>query len=248
MPDEPHALIPYQARLIGSETIPTVDGRDLYQFLEVLKPYPTWVKAQIKRARLVEHRDFEVYYQEGRNPQGGRPSLEYFFTFDAGKHIGMLSNTDKGHQVREYFLTCERHLKQGGGSPQVKDPKLQMVIDLAIRLDHTEQRAQEATDRAIRAETKADLALADTRHQTLETFIISNSLLHQFPLADWPALAKRLGDFCALYNLPTCKVDVQGKPWTQESAYPLQALAWLVRYPTPRMAVLRFGGAAKKDA
>jgi phage anti-repressor protein len=97
---------------IGDGSIQTVNARDLHEFLEVGKDFSNWIKDQIKRARLVENRDFVVYTQKGENPLGGRSSIEYHLTIEAGKHIGMMSGTDKGFDVRDYFIECERRAKQ----------------------------------------------------------------------------------------------------------------------------------------
>lgn len=86
----------------------TVNGRDLYEFLEVKKDYSDWIKAQVKRARLREGIDFIKFPQKGE--KNIRPKIEYHFTIEAGKHIGMISGTDKGFEVRDYFIECERQL------------------------------------------------------------------------------------------------------------------------------------------
>lgn len=101
--------------IVSGEIIPTVNARDLHAFLEVGKDFSDWIKAQVERGRLVEGRDFvtvEVYPQKGENSKGGRPRLDYHLTLDAGKHVGMMSGTDKGFEVREYFLACERKAQQ----------------------------------------------------------------------------------------------------------------------------------------
>lgn len=105
-------LIPIHARDLAGATQQTVNARDLHSFLEVGKDFTTWVKAQIDRARLSEGRDYvEVYPQKGENPQGGRPRAEYHLTVEAAKHVAMMSGTDKGFAVRDYFLECERKAK-----------------------------------------------------------------------------------------------------------------------------------------
>ena len=39
----------------------------------------------------MEGRDFIVFAQKGENLNGGRPSLDYHLTIEAGKHIAMMS-------------------------------------------------------------------------------------------------------------------------------------------------------------
>lgn len=93
-------------------TVPAVNARDLHAFLGVKRDFNAWMKTQIKRARLVEGRDYLTYHEVVQVPhQGGMRSqtvTEYTVTVDAAKHIGMMSGTDKGFEVRDYFIACER--------------------------------------------------------------------------------------------------------------------------------------------
>lgn len=43
---------------------------------------------------------------------GGRPSEVFMLTVDCFKSLGMMANTEKGREVRKYFLECERQLKE----------------------------------------------------------------------------------------------------------------------------------------
>jgi phage anti-repressor protein/phage antirepressor YoqD-like protein len=101
-------LITISTSEISGQRINSVNARDLHQFLKVRKDFSNWVKAQIKRGRFQENRDFVVFAQKGENLQGGRPTTEYAFTLDAGKHIAMMSGSERGFQVRDYFIECER--------------------------------------------------------------------------------------------------------------------------------------------
>lgn len=108
------ALIEVTERSVGDESVQTVNARDLHVLLNIGKDFSNWIKAQIERARLVEARDFavfEVSAQKGENQSGGRPAKEYALTLDAAKHIAMMSGSEKGFEVREYFLECERAAK-----------------------------------------------------------------------------------------------------------------------------------------
>ena len=104
----PAQLIPISINVIGAEKVNAVDARGLWLFLGVGKDFSTWIKVQIERARLLEHRDFEVLPLLGENPSGGRPRTEYLLALDAAKHIGIMSGTDKGFEVRDYFVAGER--------------------------------------------------------------------------------------------------------------------------------------------
>jgi len=104
-------LIQIQPRQFGEDTVQTVNARDLHAFLGVRRDFTTWVKAQIKRAGLSEHIDFEKLTQKGELSPTGQWVSEYFLTIESAKHIAMMSQTDKGFEVRDYFLECERLVK-----------------------------------------------------------------------------------------------------------------------------------------
>ncbi len=128
--------IPIAQREIVGELVQTFDGRDLHADLGVAKDYTTWAKAQIKRARLVEDKDYVKLTQKGELSTTGQTRHEYHFTLEAGKHIGMMSGTARGSEVREYFLACERQAK---AAPPVKDPQIAAMIFTLTRIDAMEQ-------------------------------------------------------------------------------------------------------------
>ena len=50
----------------------------------------------------------EVMDKIVQNPKGGRPSTDYEITLDMAKEIAMIQRSDKGKEVRQYFLELER--------------------------------------------------------------------------------------------------------------------------------------------
>lgn len=108
--DQHKGLVPVLEQVLGGVTVQTVDGRDLHEALGVKRDFTNWAKQQIARLRLSPDRDYrgEVYATEGVNPRGGRPGARYWFTLDAAKHIAMMTNSERGFEVREYFIECER--------------------------------------------------------------------------------------------------------------------------------------------
>ena len=130
--------IPLELSNIGAESVKTCSARSVHAELGVKKDFSDWIKAQIKRAMLVENVDFVVLPQKGENLAGGRPALEYHLTIEAGKHIAMLSGTAKGRKVREYFLECERQAKEAA----VVLTPMQTLLLAAQRLVELEQLQQ----------------------------------------------------------------------------------------------------------
>jgi phage anti-repressor protein len=55
---------------------------------------------------FVEGMDFSSFTR--KTPQGGRPSESIQLTVDCFKSWGMMAGTEKGKEIRKYFLECER--------------------------------------------------------------------------------------------------------------------------------------------
>lgn len=90
-----------------------VNARELHEFLESKQEFANWIKNRIKQYGFVENQDFEVFDNFVRNPQGGRPAVEYALSIDMAKELSMVENNEKGRIARKYFIACEEKLKQG---------------------------------------------------------------------------------------------------------------------------------------
>lgn len=115
-------LIPVGTSNIANVIVQTTSARDLHVFLKVNKDFSAWIKAQIGRARLVEGRDYICSPLRVSSSSGTKHSIEYHLTLEAGKHVAMLSETEKGFEVREYFIECERRALSGLALPNFADP------------------------------------------------------------------------------------------------------------------------------
>lgn len=114
---------------VDGSLIQTVEGRQIHTAMEIVKDYPTWVKAQIERARLVENIDFVKTHQKVTLSATGQSRTNYHFTLDASKNIAMMSGTDKGHSVRAYFISCEKQLLAPKTVELSRLDILQMAVD-----------------------------------------------------------------------------------------------------------------------
>lgn len=107
-------LIAIEDRRIGEENR-AVSARNLRAALGVKRDFSNWIKAQLKRAKLIEGEDFaKVYAAKGENPAGGRPRADYLLTIDAAKHVALMSGTTRGREIRRYFIAAEKSARAAG--------------------------------------------------------------------------------------------------------------------------------------
>jgi phage anti-repressor protein len=138
----------------------------------------------------------------------------------------MMSRTAKGKEVREYFLDLEERLQQKINIPQVRDPAIQMLIDMAVRLDEARTIAIEAKELAQIAERKSDLALANQRWLTLREYRHLNSLHQQLPDSACKAYGTFLTGYCMEHNIPVRDQGIADRQWGKEHAYHTEVIAF----------------------
>ena len=89
---------------INENQEPIVSGRELHEKLEVQAPYDKWMPRMIEYG-FTENIDFSTFLSEST---GGRPATDHILKLDMAKEIAMIQRTDKGKQVRQYFLEIEK--------------------------------------------------------------------------------------------------------------------------------------------
>ena len=100
-----------------------VNARDLHAFLESKQEFANWIKNRIEKYDLVENVDYVVFDKSVKNPNGGRPQIEYALTIDAAKELSMVEGNEKGKQARRYFIACEKKLTElAAPSYMISDP------------------------------------------------------------------------------------------------------------------------------
>ncbi|CDO46332.1 anti-repressor protein [Bartonella henselae] len=123
-------LIKISEQVIDQETVQTVNARDLHAFLEVKTSFKDWIIRRIQDCKFKEGYDFCSFLSES---SGGRPSKEYHITLDMAKHLSMIERNEKGHEARQYFIKCERLLKQAA-TPQVDYSKPEALLGVLNHL------------------------------------------------------------------------------------------------------------------
>jgi phage antirepressor YoqD-like protein/phage anti-repressor protein len=79
---------------------------------------------------FAEGEDYIIMSTNGHNSNVGRPSTDYAVTLDTAKKLAMTVDSDKGDEVRNYFLQCEKELVQSQFEiPQTFSEALRLLAD-----------------------------------------------------------------------------------------------------------------------
>lgn len=111
-----NALVPVFAGEIAGTSVQLVNARLLHGFLESAQHFADWIKNRIADYGFVQDQDFLVsQFYETKKGRGGnrKPVIDYHLSIDMAKELAMVERTDKGREVRRYFIECERRALTG---------------------------------------------------------------------------------------------------------------------------------------
>lgn len=82
----------------------TLSARELHEFLEVKSKYADWFK-NMSAYGFEENIDYRTI---SKNLENGGRKKDHEITLDMAKEIAMIQRSEKGKQIRQYFLELER--------------------------------------------------------------------------------------------------------------------------------------------
>lgn len=88
---------------------PVVSGRTLHRELGVNSNYTTWFDRMTEYG-FTEGVDYHVCLpnSESKHGRGGHNKVDHVLKLDMAKEIAMIQRTEKGKEVRQYFIQVER--------------------------------------------------------------------------------------------------------------------------------------------
>ena len=106
--------------------IETVNGRELWTALESKRQYGNWIKEKLNIfTQDIDYIVFNNFVKDDTAFGGKRKIIEYYFPIDIAKQICMMENTEKGREVRKYFIECEKRLKE---KPPLSIEQMTMIV------------------------------------------------------------------------------------------------------------------------
>lgn len=111
-----------------------VSARELHAFLEVKTEMVLWCKRMFEYG-FTENTDYTAIKSE--NPVNKQVGInDYALTLDTAKEISMIQRSDKGKQARQYFIECEKKLKEIFKN---LSPAEQLLHNAQILVNHEKQ-------------------------------------------------------------------------------------------------------------
>lgn len=132
---------------VNEQQEPVVSARELHKVLEVKKQFTDWWKQQ-QGYGFEENQDFVVYTSRcTANQHGGEKEIiDYAMKLDMAKELAMVSKTEKGKEVRKYFIQVEKDFN----SPEKIMARALKIAEHQIsilRIENAEQQKQIEADK-----------------------------------------------------------------------------------------------------
>lgn len=119
-----------------------ISARELHKVLGNKRQFTNWVEPYVKddNEYLFEKNVDFTSINAGVNPTNNIPTIDYAISIEMAKEISMVSKSEKGKEVRQYFIQCEKALKENVQALNTKElsPELQMFGQLYKAIANTE--------------------------------------------------------------------------------------------------------------
>ncbi len=169
----------------GGKTI--VSARELYEQLKVETPFHIWFPRMVKYG-FIENQDFALVVQKctTNNPKNPYTTInDYAITIDMAKELCMIQRTPIGKQCRNYFIECERKLKETGGFaiPQTYAQALALAAQQAEQIEQQQKQLAAQNQQLTEQQPKVEYYDAVTESEGSESFkdvaqSLKNNVLH----------------------------------------------------------------------
>ncbi|MFT9030614.1 MAG: antA/AntB antirepressor family protein [Leuconostoc pseudomesenteroides] len=143
-----------------------VSARELYKELEVKKRFSVWFEMNSKQ--LIEFEDYRgVLSGTQQNQYGGVKQIQdYSLTVDAAKEIALMSGTEKGKQIRKYFIQVEKEYRKMETLRLQQSPIAELIRKVDVLLDNqTINSEQENVLKSLRRERAAFILRTPERYK-----------------------------------------------------------------------------------
>lgn len=181
---------------------PTVSGRELHKALGVDTRYNDWFKRMCEYG-FSEGKDFYSFLS--KTSEGGRPSTDHAITIPMAKELCMLQRTEKGKEMRRYFIAVEEQWNSPDAimarALQLSNAKMKQlqieVSTLTVENQIMKPKADyfdELVDRNLLTGIRETAGEIGVKQNKFVTFLLDNKYMYRNKKGKLTAYAKPLSD------------------------------------------------------
>jgi len=222
-------LIKIEQTQINGAEVNSVNSRHIYEYLEIDTAYTTWFNRTVDKYGFEENMDFIPILKESN---GGRPEKIFIVTMDMAKELCMVSNTEKGKEVRKYFIQIEKQANKPLSLEDLLQANMKMISDLQNKVVTLEDKVTQDKPKV----AFADAITGTTSHIDFETFAKALYDTEGIKMGRNKLMAWfRNNKYLTSKNKPYQVMLDRGLMSLKEGSYVNQATQELVTYTQPRI-------------
>ncbi len=185
-------LIKVGKTVIGEAQVQTVSARELYEALGLdAKSFSRWAEMNLSsNGFAIQGVDFIEFCMM----QNGRSLVDFALTIDFAKRLSMLTRTQKGEDVRTYFLECERRALQPQKALTPAEALHQMtglMVEQERRVTAIEAEVLEHSDKLKRIESKQQAFEEGSKFFTIVGYAVYRGITEHLGISEASQLGKR---------------------------------------------------------
>lgn len=208
---------------------PTVSGRELHEALEVKTAYKDWFPRMCEYG-FEEEKDYSVTLIFEHNSNGGKQNhKDHQLTIPMAKELCMLQRTDKGKQMRQYFIAVEEQWNSPDAimarALQLSNAKLKemqiTVSTLTVENQIMKPKAEyfdELVDRNLLTGIRETAGELGVKQNQFVTFLLEKKYMYRDKKGKLTAYAKPLAD--GLFERKECMNEKTQRKGTQDLVTP----------------------------
>lgn len=137
----------------NEEGAQAVSARELHEFLEITTPITMWMPRMIEYG-FKEGVDYEAVniFVNASNGIGSTIKKDWALTLDTAKEISMIQRSEKGKQAREYFIACEKKLKEVVAKPMTQAELILAQAQALVEVERKLNSVEAKVDRIVKAQ------------------------------------------------------------------------------------------------
>ena len=207
---------------------PTVSGRELWEALEVKTAYKDWFPRMCEYD-FSEGKDYCSFLSDRSDGKAGKPRTDHQLTIPMAKELCMLQRTDKGKQMRQYFIAVEEQWNSPDAimarALQLSNAKLKemqiTVSTLTVENQIMKPKAEyfdELVDRNLLTGIRETAGELGVKQNQFVTFLLEKKYMYRDKKGKLTAYAKPLAD--GLFERKECMNEKTQWKGTQDLVTP----------------------------
>ena len=145
-----------------------IDGRELYDFLQIGTEYVKWFERMCEYG-FEEGRDYSSFLTNRSDGKAGKPKIDHEMTIGMAKEISMIQRNERGKQARLYFIECERRLQEQQQKTQLTTADLFLQNALLMKEHETKLAKLTKENKELKQETESIKAIQKKQQSELDT-------------------------------------------------------------------------------